>query len=356
MAEVKLANITKVFDRQVMGLKDLTLQIKDGEFFTILGPSGSGKSTILRVIAGLERQDKGDVFIDGVNVNESLPQQRNIAFVFQSYALYPHMNVYENIAVGLRIKGYSQKDIRSRIDEVAKLLEIPELLKRKPKALSGGQRQRVALARAIAKRPKVFLLDEPLSNLDASLREKMRTELKTLFKKLKATVIYVTHDQQEAMGLSDRIAIIDKGQLKQIGLSDELYSHPKNLFVASFLGSPKINTFEVMVEDGSFVLGSVRLRLPQEYGVRIKNLNRIFLGIRAEDVRVYPDKKPNTFAVSVIMIEKMGKYSILTLDLQGQTFKSIIDNEFTCKLDNNVWVEFNERRLYLFNTDTQEAV
>jgi multiple sugar transport system ATP-binding protein len=193
-------------------------------------------------------------------------------------------------------------------------------------------------------------------NLDASLREKMRTELKTLFKKLKATIIYVTHDQQEAMGLSDKIAIIDKGRLKQIGLSDELYSHPKNLFVASFLGSPKINTFEVMVEDDNFILGSVRLRIPQEYGVRIKNLNRIFLGIRAEDVRVYPDKKPNTFAVSVIMIEKMGKYSILTLDLQGQTFKSIIDNEFTCKLDNNVWVEFNERRLYLFNTDTQEAV
>ncbi len=313
MAEVKLENITKIFDKHVIGLKNLNLEIKNGEFFTILGPSGSGKSTILRVIAGLEQQDKGNIFIDEINVNKFPPQQRSISFVFQSYALYPHMNVYENIAVGLRIKGYSQKDIQNRIDEVSKLLEIPELLKRRPKALSGGQRQRVALARAIAKRPKVFLLDEPLSNLDALLREKMRTELKLLFNQLKTTVIYVTHDQQEAISLSDRIALIDRGMLKQVGTPEDLYYKPENLFVASFLGSPRINTFEVTVEEGFFIFGSFSWKISPDYGSKIKNIKKVIIGIRPEDVNVHLKPERDSFPVKLSGVERIGKYAILNL-------------------------------------------
>jgi multiple sugar transport system ATP-binding protein len=313
MADVKLENITKFFDNNVTALEDFSLEVKDGEFVTILGPSGSGKSTALRIIAGLERQDNGDVFINGANVTRFSPQERDVAFVFQSYALYPHMDVYENIAVGLRFKGYSANEIKEQVKEAAELLEISELLKRRPKALSGGQRQRVALARAIAKRPKVFLLDEPLSNLDAVLREKTRTELKILFRKIQGTVIYVTHDQVEAMSLSDRIALIDKGRLKQDGMPDELYYKPKNLSVASFLGSPRINTIEFgIIGERNLVIGEVCLKIPSDYGSKLNNKDKVILGIRPEDIRVYSESKESAFLAHCVVIERIGKDTILT--------------------------------------------
>lgn len=357
MAHIRLENITKFFDNNIIGLKDFNLDVKDGEFATILGPSGSGKSTALRIIAGLERQDKGNVFIDWSNVNNLPPQERSVAFVFQSYALYPHMNVYENIAVGLRLKDYPYHEIQKRIQGVAELLEITDLLKRRPRALSGGQRQRVALARAIAKRPKAFLLDEPLSNLDALLRERMRTELKTLFNKLKATVIYVTHDQTEAISLSDRIAIIDKGLLMQVGSSDELYYRPKNLFVASFLGTPRINCFEVDIEEKNFVCGPIYWKIPQKYWSKIDNLHKLILGIRPEDIKVYLQPKPDTFSVKLSVIEKMGRYGILDLNWQNQILKAVVERDFTNRIDrNNLWIEFDNEKFYLFTIDTQKSL
>lgn len=356
MAEVRLENITKLFEGHIIGLKDFSLQVKDGEFVTILGPSGSGKSTALRITAGLEHQDKGSIFIDGVNVNKLSPQERDVAFVFQSYALYPHMDVYENIAVGLRIKGYSKGEIQKRVQEVTELLEIGKLLKRKPKALSGGQRQRVALARAIAKRPKVFLLDEPLSNLDASLRERMRSELKMLFNKLKATVIYVTHDQTEAMSLSDKIALINNGMLKQVGLPDELYYQPKDLFVASFLGSPRINTLEAdIIGENAIVCSKICLNVSSDYRSKLKNKNKVILGLRPEDIKVYLEPKENTYLAQLILIERIGKYTILSLNWQGQILKAIIERDFIGQHKrDSIWLQFDMNKLYFFDKETQE--
>lgn len=359
MADIKLENITKLFDNNVTALEDFSLKVKDGEFVTILGPSGSGKSTALRIIAGLEKQDKGDVFINGCNVSRFFPQERDVAFVFQSYALYPNMDTFENIAVGLRLKGYSANEIKERVREVAELLEISDLLKRRPKALSGGQRQRVALARAIAKRPKVFLLDEPLSNLDAVLREKMRTELKLLFKKIQGTVIYVTHDQAEGMSLSDRIALIDKGRLKQEGVPDELYYKPKNLFVASFLGSPRINTIEFgIMGERNLVCGKVCLKIPGDYWPKLKSKDKVILGVRPEDIKVYLEPKPDAFLAQLTVTEKMGKYVILNLNWQDQTLKAVVERGFANKINrDNLWIEFDKERLYLFNNiDTQELL
>lgn len=356
MADVRLENIGKLFDSKVTALDGFSLNVKDGEFVTILGPSGSGKSTLLRIIAGLERQDKGDVFINGDNVNRLSPQERDVAFVFQSYALYPHMDAFENIAVGLRLKCHSGSEIKNRVKEVAELLEISELLKRRPKALSGGQRQRVALARAIAKRPKVFLLDEPLSNLDAVLREKMRTELKLLFKKIHGTVIYVTHDQAEAMSLSDKIALIDKGALKQEGAPEELYCKPKNLFVASFLGSPRINTIEFDILRGNnLVCGKACLKVPQDYLPRLNDKDKVILGIRPEDIRVYSDIKEGAFLSQCVVIERVGKDTILTLNWQSKILKAIAERDFPHKID-KVWFEINMDRLYFFDRETQELL
>ncbi len=352
MADLKLENVTKIFDKHAIGLKDFSIEVKNGEFFTVLGPSGSGKSTVLRIIAGLEKQNGGNILIDGINVNESPPQQRNVSFVFQNYALYPHMNVYENIAVGLRIKHYSTEEIHSRIKDVAKLLEISELLKRKPKALSGGQRQRVALARAIAKRPNIFLLDEPLSNLDALLRERMRTELKLLFKQLKTTVIYVTHDQQEAISLSDRIALIDKGTIKQIGSYEKLYYEPNSLFVASFLGSPHINTFEVAIEERAFVFGASKWEISSDYLPRIKGRKKVMIGIRPEDVRVYLEPDTNRFPVEFLEVEKMGKYVVLNLKWRNEILKAVVEKKLLegIRKEDSLWINFDEKTLQLFDT------
>lgn len=357
MAEIYLEGVTKIFDHSIVALDNFSLKVKDKEFVTILGPSGSGKSTVLRIISGLEKQDRGDVFIERRLVNNLSPQERDVAFVFQSYALYPHMDVEENIAVGLRLKGYPSGEIKKRVSEVAKVLEITDLLKRRPKTLSGGQRQRVALARAIAKRPKVFLLDEPLSNLDATLREKMRAELKLLFKRIGGTVIYVTHDQAEAMSLADRIALIEKGKLMGVETGDELYFHPKNIFVASFLGSPRINIFEVEILDKNFIYGSFCWQIPETWHSKLKNFSKLIIGIRPEDINVYLEAKSDAFPVQLIMTEKMGKYTILNLNWQGKILKALVESKLTHKINSDrIWIKFNEERLYPFDTNTEELI
>src|SRR6201993_2520164 len=240
MAEVKLRNVVKRFD-DVEAVRSISLDIPDNEFVVLVGPSGCGKSTTLRMIAGLEELTSGDISIGGELVNDLPPKDRDIAMVFQNYALYPHMTAYENMSFGLKLRKFSKDEIRRRVDNAARILDIAELLDRKPKALSGGQRQRVAMGRAIVRNPKVFLFDEPLSNLDAKLRVQMRTEIKRVHQKVKTTTVYVTHDQVEAMTLADRVVVMNNGHIEQIGAPNDLYHNPKTRFVAGFIGSPAMN-------------------------------------------------------------------------------------------------------------------
>ncbi|MCK5171549.1 MAG: sn-glycerol-3-phosphate ABC transporter ATP-binding protein UgpC, partial [Bacteroidales bacterium] len=244
MATIRFDNVSKIFNNQVKVVKNINLEIKDKEFTVLVGPSGCGKSTSLRMIAGLEDISEGNLYIGDKIVNNLPPKDRHIAIVFQNYALYPHMTAYENLAFGLKIKKIKKKEIHSRVMEAAQILEIEDLLDRKPKAMSGGQRQRVAIGRAIVRKPKVFLFDEPLSNLDAKLRVQMRIEISKLHQKLKTTIVYVTHDQVEAMTLGDRIVVMDKGEIQQVDTPLNLYKNPKNLFVAGFIGTPPMNFIE----------------------------------------------------------------------------------------------------------------
>ena len=248
MASVTFDGVSKVYDNGFKAVDDLDLQIRDGEFMVLVGPSGCGKTTALRMLAGLEEISDGELVIDNTVVNEVAPQKRDIAMVFQNYALYPHLSVYDNMAYGLKIQKLSKSEIKTRVDEIAKVIGLEELLDRKPKALSGGQRQRVAMGRAIVRRPKVFLMDEPLSNLDAKLRVQMRSEVARIQHELQATTVYVTHDQVEAMTMGDRVALMRRGVLQQVDTPMRLYNAPANLFVASFIGSPSMNLFEAQLE------------------------------------------------------------------------------------------------------------
>jgi multiple sugar transport system ATP-binding protein len=249
MAELTLKNITKVYDNQVKAVDDFNLEIADKEFIVLVGPSGCGKSTVLRMVAGLEEITEGELLIDGVRMNEVEPKDRDLSMVFQNYALFPHMTVYENIAFGLRRRKVPKHEIDRIVNETAEILEITELLKRKPKQLSGGQRQRVAIGRAIVRHPKAFLMDEPLSNLDAKLRNQMRAEIVKLRKRVNTTFIYVTHDQIEAMTLGDRIVVMNQGVIQQVGTPQEVFDRPENMFVAGFIGTPQMNFIDVSVED-----------------------------------------------------------------------------------------------------------
>lgn len=356
MATVLLKGITKVFDHGVVALEDLNLEVREGEFVTILGPSGSGKSTALRIIAGLEMHDTGEVSFDGCIVNKVSPQEREVAFVFQSYALYPHMNVFENIAIGLRLKGMAKELIEQRVGEVSDLLEIAHLLNRKPKALSGGQRQRVALARAIAKRPRVFLLDEPLSNLDAVLRERMRVELKTLFGKLRATVIYVTHDQLEAMSLSDKIAVIDNGRMRQLGTPEELYEKPTDLFVARFIGSPRINVFRVRIDGKHFVYGSEKWHIPHQYSGIFQDREEVIVGVRPEDIYIHKERKEPGFPVRLLMSEKLGNVLVFNVQWQDMILRVSSTRKEDDAIGNDLRIEFDRDKLLFFDPVTQKLL
>jgi len=354
MARLELEGLNKAYRGGVVAVRDINLRVEKGEFITLLGPSGCGKTTLLRLIAGLEVPDSGNIYIDGRRVNGLSPAQRDIAMVFQNYALYPHMTVYENIAVGLRLHRVPKAEIDRRIREVAELLGIMELLDRRPRSLSGGQQQRVALGRAIARRPTVFLLDEPLSNLDALLREQTRSELKLLFSSIGATVLYVTHDQTEAMTMSDRVAIMKDGCLQQVGSPGEVYSHPLNLFVAGFVGSPPMNFFEVYpVEEG------LRWRdcfIPFSRRLPLRDYKKVLVGIRPEDLIIETDYRPGSIEVSIHLIEPLGPVTIVTLNHRGSLFKALVNaTEFPFPQD-NIWVRFNEERCHIFDPDTGEAL
>jgi len=267
MATIELKNLTKVFGKETTVIKNLNLTINDGEFYVLVGPSGCGKSTTLRIIAGLEEATEGEVYIDGKLVNNVAPKDRDIAMVFQNYALYPHMTVYENMAFGLKLRNISKTEIDKRVKETAEILELTNLLKRKPKQLSGGQSQRVALGRAIVRNPKVFLFDEPLSNLDAKLRLQMRTEIKKLHQQLKITMVYVTHDQVEAMTMGDRISVMKNGLVHQVDSPLKLYQKPADIFVAGFIGNPSMNFIQGVLnsENGLWLdEGACRIQIPSD--------------------------------------------------------------------------------------------
>ena len=314
MARVLLENISKVFDKQVTAVSNFTLEVADSEFMVIVGPSGSGKTTILRMIAGLENATSGNIYIGHTLVNRIPPKNRDIAMVFQNYALYPHMNVYENIAFALKMRKFPKKQINKQVKKVSKLLGIEQLLTRKPQALSGGQRQRVALGRAIVRNPKVFLFDEPLSNLDAALRVATRAELKSLHHNLQITSIYVTHDQTEAMTLGDRICVMYNGVVQQTGAPVEVYERPANKFVAGFLGMPSMNFFagRVVFKDDipSFMIGKDTITLPQRFKTLLADYSgrEMVMGIRPENLslRKFSAQASNVIGASVDIIEPLG--------------------------------------------------
>ena len=313
MASVKLTNVKKVYDKKVVAVHDFNLDIKDKEFVVFVGPSGCGKSTTLRMIAGLEEISEGTVEIDGVVVNDLQPKDRDIAMVFQNYALYPHLTVFENMAFSLRLKKVPNDEVFRRVTEAAKVLGITEYLTRKPRALSGGQRQRVAIGRAMVRDSKVFLMDEPLSNLDAKLRNQMRAEIILLRKKIDTTFIYVTHDQTEAMTLGDRIVIMKDGFIQQVGTPTEVFEHPVNLFVAGFIGAPQMNTFrtELVRENGKYYvtpLGS-RIEVDGETGENLAakavDSRSVVLGVRPEHITL-SQPGPHAIPCTIIVNEMMG--------------------------------------------------
>ena len=322
MADVSVRKVVKSYEGGVQAVRGIDLEIADSEFVVLVGPSGCGKSTTLRMIAGLEEISGGEIRIGGRVVNDVPPRDRDIAMVFQNYALYPHMTVFDNMAFGLKLRGTSKSEIKTRVDEAARILDIVPLLARKPKALSGGQRQRVAMGRAIVRNPKVFLFDEPLSNLDAKLRVQMRTEIKKVHQTVRTTTVYVTHDQVEAMTLADRVVVMNGGIIEQVGPPQELYHHPKTRFVAGFIGSPAMNFLPATVEAGGVRLEDGQLLpIPADRAARYAEMQGrpMLLGIRPEHLpqsapeTTRPSSAPVTAMVEVV--EPMGMETLVHLRL-----------------------------------------
>ncbi|MBQ7224302.1 MAG: sn-glycerol-3-phosphate ABC transporter ATP-binding protein UgpC [Clostridia bacterium] len=371
MASLSLRHIYKIYSGNVKAVSDFNLEIDDKEFIVFVGPSGCGKSTTLRMIAGLEEISAGELYIDGRLVNDVEPKDRDIAMVFQNYALYPHMTVYENMAFGLRLRKMASKEIDDRVKEAAAILGITPLLSRKPKALSGGQRQRVALGRAIVREPKVFLLDEPLSNLDAKLRVQMRTEITKLHNKLATTFIYVTHDQTEAMTMGTRIVVMKDGIVQQVDTPQFLYDSPENKFVASFVGSPQMNFFEHAVlsrEDGKMyaTFGENKILVPEEKAKRLIDESyigqEITLGVRPEDIHdeeIFIASSPDTIIKAhVDVVEKLGNETFLYMNVDGKEDYTVarIDARTTIKAEEDVKLAIDAHHLHFFDNKTELTI
>ena len=367
MAQVVLTDVRKVFDRDVVAVDDANIEIRDKEFVVLVGPSGCGKSTTLRMIAGLEEITSGQISIDNTVVNDIPPKDRDIAMVFQNYALYPHMTVYQNMAFGLKLRKYPKEEIDERVREAADILGIQELLERKPKALSGGQRQRVAVGRAIVRKPKVFLFDEPLSNLDAKLRVQMRAEISKLHASLEATMIYVTHDQMEAMTMGDRIVVMRDGRINQIDTPLNLYDKPANQFVASFIGSPAMNLIPgKLVSDGNgglvFDEGQVQIQQPADYTEQLSgHVDReVIFGIRPEDIHD-PDtigKRVDTAEIkaTVEVVEPMGNEVFLYLTTGKSSFVARVDPVHMPVVGQEMGLEVEVGKGHFFDRDTEESL
>ena len=358
LARVILNNVTKRFGN-VVAIDKFNLEAKDKEFVVLLGPSGCGKTTALRCIAGLETPEGGDIYIGDRLVNDLDPKERDIAMVFQSYALYPHMTVFNNLAFPLENMKVPKDEIKTKVQEVAELLKIAMLLDRKPKQLSGGQRQRVALGRAVVRDPQVFLMDEPLSNLDAKLRVYMRAELKKLQKELGVTTIYVTHDQVEAMTMGDKIAILNEGILQQTGTPDEIYFHPSNMFVAGFIGSPPTNFFDCKLMEGVPCIldaGEFKYPLPDDVAKAAKKCTSdvCVLGVRPQDVLVYKDAKRKKGLIKTVLdvVEPLGDVTILDLKVGDYLVKAVVSPDFEAELGDELWIELPTNKIHIFDKKT----
>jgi multiple sugar transport system ATP-binding protein len=361
MGELVLNDLRKEFDdggSAIVAVDDVNLRLADGEFLVLVGPSGCGKSTTLRCIAGLETATSGEIVLDGREITDRKPKERNMAMVFQNYALYPHMTVRKNIGYGLKITSdLSSSEIDERVRSTAEMLEIPDLLDKKPKELSGGQQQRVALGRAIIREPEVFLMDEPLSNLDAKLRTQMRTEIQQLQQELGTTTIYVTHDQTEAMTMGDRIAILDKGELQQVGTPMECYREPRNVFVAGFIGSPSMNFLDVTRDGSRLVHDEFDYRLPADVVDDLTGASdRLVLGIRPEHIQLATPDDANVVGTTVQVVEPMGDLTYVYLELGGQRYTASVEGDVEVEAGDHLRVVFPEDKIHLFDRDTGEAV
>lgn len=351
MAKVILKNVVKKYDTKTI-INNISLEIKDKEFLVLVGSSGCGKSTILRMIAGLEDITGGEIYIDNKCVNNVHPKDRDIAFVFQSYALYPHMTVYENIAFPLKMRGLKKDEIDKKVKEAADILNLSEYLQRRPKQLSGGQRQRVALGRAIVRNPKVFLMDEPLSNLDAKLRVQMRSEIKKLHEKLQTTFIYVTHDQTEALTMGDRIVVLDKGIIQQVDEPEKIYYSPANTFVGGFLGSPSMNFIKTDIENGNIKLNATTIPLTQEQKDLLKDKKEIIAGIR-------PEKMDNPFSgieikAKVDISEMLGSEKIVYFNINDIKCSAKIDAQK--QFGEEITLKIDPKDFLFFDIETKERI
>src|SRR5213078_4846678 len=351
MATVTYDHVTKAYADGTIAVNELDLLIKDGEFLVLVGPSGCGKTTALRCLAGLEEITSGQIKIDARVVNRVPSKDRNIAMVFQSYALYPHMTVFDNLAFGLRMRGTSREDIERRVNTAAGILELGPLLKRKPRQLSGGQRQRVALGRAIVREPQAFLLDEPLSNLDAKLRVQTRIELQKQHRALHATFIYVTHDQVEAMTMGDRIAVMRDGVLQQVAPPREIYDHPANMYVAGFIGSPTMNFIPVTISDHEAKASGFELKLPEAPGVA-----RGILGIRPEHFLPTVSEEDAAIDLKVEVLEVLGADQYLYGKIGSDDLIARVDPALKVSIGDRVRLAVNMKRLHLFDAETEKAV
>ena len=360
MSDIVLDSISKSYG-DVPIIRDFSLTIKENSFTTLVGPSGCGKTTLLRMIAGLEKIDSGKLIIDGKFVNDFAPKDRKIAMVFQSYALYPHMTVFDNMAFGLKLEKKSKLEVEERVRDAARILQLDEYLDRKPKQLSGGQRQRVAIGRAITRKPKVFLFDEPLSNLDASLRVQMRLELAKLHQNIDATMIYVTHDQTEAMTLSDEIVVMDKGNLSQKGKPIDLYKKPQNLFVAAFIGSPKMNTSPAIVK--AQTKGRIELEIKNlgaliyvnDIKTKLPVGSSVIFGIRPEDLTICNEEIADTKS-EVLVIEKLGSNTFIYLNNSGETFSVETGGDVDLRVGSSVFLKCDNSKIHLFDTTSHKII
>jgi len=335
---------------------DLSLEIRDGEFVVLLGPSGCGKTTTLRMLAGLENVTSGDIYIGGERVNDVPTQHRDLAMVFQSYALYPHMTIAENIGYPLRVRKIEKNERAERVNRVAAMLEIESLLERKPRQLSGGERQRVALARAIVREPRAYLMDEPLSNLDARLRVQMRGELKRLQHQLGTTTIYVTHDQAEAMTLASRVAVMRKGRLQQFDTPMNIYNQPANRFVAEFVGSPSMNFVEGRVDQATFVSDSLRIPLSASQLGRLSGQSRLTIGIRPEHIQVLAEPHDGAIAASVYVTELMGNETFVFLSVGDNRLIARAPADFRAELESKVWLRLATDKVAFFDSTTDKSL
>lgn len=357
---IELKNIAKRYSGNVnYTLENINLKIESGEFVVLLGPSGCGKTTLLRMIAGLSSITKGEMIFGRIKVNNVEPKNRDLAMVFQTYALYPHLTIYKNMAYSLKVRGFKKEFIDKRVKSVAKILEIDHLLFNKPSEISGGQRQRVALGRAIVRKPSIFLMDEPLSNLDAKLRETMRVELVKIHNLIGATTIYVTHDQLEAMTMANKIVLFNDKVIQQVGTPFELYNYPKNIFVANFIGSPSMNFIRLFQSSGTWYIQNSKMQfyLSEKLKNILKKRKEIILGVRAENLKIVKMKTENSIEAKIVVSELIGKETIVTaLYSYKKSLKIVIPNQVQYQQDSTIFAQVNESQIHLFDAETKRRI